>query len=233
MTRTTNPAAVKIFEILREGDKLELSVFTRQVQENLAMQAASVLDEALPWQRGHGRRTARLSQTLGAAAGLPCHALHDLTLASFLHDIGLLALPINLIAPASYLDAHSYAAIQSHPRLGAQWLESFLFLRGASVIVAHHHERWDGSGYPYGIRGTFIPVEARVLAIADALDAITVPGIADQKTRRRVVYPIIQAAAGTQFDAQLVELGRHVLGGRLVESQVAQEDTQDSFLDFV
>ena len=52
------------------------------------------------------------------------------------------------------------------------------------MIIAHHHERWDGSGYPYGIRGTFIPIEARVLAIADAFDAIQVPGVTDQETRR-------------------------------------------------
>jgi response regulator RpfG family c-di-GMP phosphodiesterase len=79
------------------------------------------------------------------------------------------------------------------------------------VIIAHHHERWDGSGYPYGIRGTFIPVEARVLAIADAFDAIQVPGVTDQETRDRVAYRILTVASGTQFDPHLVEMCGHCL----------------------
>ena len=90
---------------------------------------------------------------------------------------------------AGYLDVSRYAAVQCHPRTGAQWLEPYRFLRNASVIIAHHHERWDGSGYPYGIRGTFIPIEARVLAIADAFDAIQVPAVTDQDSTRQSGLP--------------------------------------------
>jgi response regulator RpfG family c-di-GMP phosphodiesterase len=137
-----------------------------------------------------------------------------LTLAALLHDIGLLALPNAFASHTGYLDVESYAAVQCHPRLGAQWLESFPFLRPASVIIAHHHERWDGSGYPYGIRGAFIPIEARVLAIADAFDAIQVPRVTDQNTRDQVAYRILTVAAGTQFDPQLVEIFGHRLQRR-------------------
>ena len=73
-------------------------------------------------------------------------------------------------------------------------------------------QAWDGSGYPYGIRGTLIPREARILAIADAFDAIDVPGVDSQIVRDQVAYRILQAAAGTQFDPQLVELCSQVLG---------------------
>jgi hypothetical protein len=141
------------------------------------------LDEALPWQRGHGRRTAQLAQRLGLAAGFCTEAIHHLTLAALLHDIGLLALPSSLTSPTGYLDLHAYAARQSHPRLGAQWLEPYRFLRKASVIIAHHHERWDGSGYP-----------------------IDVLGVDDPKMRDEASYRIIRSASGTQFDAHLVEL---------------------------
>jgi len=181
------------------------------VETALVRQVAKIVDQALPWQRGHGRRTAALAQAIGTVAGLCHETLHHLTLAALLHDIGLLALPSAGASHTGCLDAGSYAAVQCHPRLGAQWLESFPFLRHASVIIAHHHERWDGSGYPYGIRGPFIPLEARVLAIADAFDAIQVPGVTDQETRGRVAYRILTVASGTQYDPQLVEICGHCL----------------------
>ena len=182
-----------------------------RVETVLVRQVAKIMDQAMPWQQGHGRRTAALAQAIGIVAGLCQETLHHLTLAALLHDIGLLALPNGRASHTGYFDAGSYAAVQCHPRLGAQWLESFPFLRHASVIIAHHHERWDGSGYPYGVRGTFIPLEARVLAIADAFDAIQVPGMTDQATRDRVAYRILTVAAGTQFDPRLVELCGHCL----------------------
>ena len=165
-----------------------------------------MMDGALPWQRGHGRRTAAMARSLGSCAKLSRESLHHLTLAALLHDIGLLVLPAALVSHTGCLDLHSYAARQSHPRVGAECLEPYRFLRHASIIIAHHHERWDGSGYPYGIRGTFIPIEARVLAIADAFDAIHVPGVIDQDSRDRAAYRILTVGAGTQFDPHLVAL---------------------------
>lgn len=170
-----------------------------------------MMDSALPWQKGHGRRTAALARSIGSRAGLSRESLHHLTLAALLHDIGLLALPPALIAHTGCLDSQSYAARQSHPRVGAESLEPYRFLRNASIIIAHHHERWDGSGYPYGLRGTFIPVEARVLAIADALDAIHVPGVIDPGERDSAAYRILTVGAGTQFDPHLVEMCGHSL----------------------
>lgn len=201
-----HPTALEIFRILAECDSVPPSASQHNLEVTFARRAACLLDEALPWQRGHGRRTAQLAQRLGLAAGFCTEAIHHLTLAALLHDIGLLALPSSLTSPTGYLDLHAYAARQSHPRLGAQWLEPYRFLRKASVIIAHHHERWDGSGYPYGMRGTTIPIEARVLAIADAFDAIDVLGVDDPKMRDEASYRIIRSASGTQFDAHLVEL---------------------------
>jgi HD-GYP domain-containing protein (c-di-GMP phosphodiesterase class II) len=199
---------VRLIEaLLRPIDDLAVSDVSRPRIELLAVRrAAALLDRALPWQRGHGRRTARLARALGLAAGLSSASLHNLELAARLHDIGLLVLHHSLASHTGCLDAQSYAAIQCHPRVGAQWLEPYRFLRNASVIIAHHHERWDGSGYPYGIRGAFIPVEARILAIADTFDAVRVPGAHDRKTRAHVAYRILKVAAGTLFDPQLVDL---------------------------
>ena len=205
---TTHPAALKSFAILEKMNTLQ--PMKHDVEEFMVTQVTHLLDEALPWQRGHGFRTAQVALRLGTAAGFASETLHHLTLAALLHDIGLLALPDQCTADSECLDLESYAFVQCHPRVGAQWLEPFAFLKRASVIIAHHHERWDGSGYPYGIRGTFIPIEARVLAIADAFDAIAVPGVDDPTVRDNVACRIIAAAAGTQFDPHLVELCREI-----------------------
>ena len=129
--------------------------------------------------------------------------LHDLTLAAFLHDIGISMLPRHLNIGINRLDCESYVTVQNHPRIGALLLEPFFFLREASVLIAHHHERWDGSGYHYGIRGRFIPLGARGLAIADAYDTITAPNH-NPGTRHVIALRILRVASGTQCDPALV-----------------------------
>lgn len=220
-TMKTHPAVLKIQKLLRKIDDLSLPDSSRRdIERILVRQATRELDDALPWQKGHGRRTAELAQTIGSLIGLSCDTLHYLTLASLLHDIGLLGVSAHPASRRGYVDSQSYAAIQCHPRIGAQWLEPFRFLRKASVIIAHHHERWDGSGYPYGLRGTFIPLEARVLAIADAFDAIQVPEVQNSEIRDRVAYRILNVASGTQFDPELVSM---------CESCLTQTDRKTAF----
>ena len=203
------PTAREIFKMLREGDARELSLPSQQhFEQMLARKVATLLDEALSWQRGHGQRTATLANVIGSVAGLSHESLHHLTLAALLHDIGLLAFSPGMACHFDHFDLQSYVTLQSHPRIGGHMLEPFRFLRRASVIIAHHHERWDGSGYPYGIRGNFIPIEARVLAIADAFDAMNVSGVTDRHQRALVASRILAVAAGTQFDPHLVAIFR-------------------------
>jgi response regulator RpfG family c-di-GMP phosphodiesterase len=131
--------------------------------------------------------------------------MYDLNFVASLHDIGLLMLPHDLTIGVNTLDPESYVAVQNHPRLGASLLELFFFLREASVLMAHLHKLWDGSGYPFGIRGRFIPLGARILSIADAFDAIRIPEVSNQVARNKIALRIIRVAAGTQFDPELVE----------------------------
>jgi len=117
-----------------------------------------------------------------------------------------LMLPDHLRKGPEPLDPASHVAIQHHPRLGSNLLEPFAFLREASALIAHHHEWWDGSGYPYGIRGEFIPLGARILAVADAFEAIHIPGAWDRSMRDRVALRILRVASGTQFDPHIVAI---------------------------
>jgi HD-GYP domain-containing protein (c-di-GMP phosphodiesterase class II) len=85
-------------------------------------------------------------------------------------------------------------------------------LKEASLLIAYHHERWDGSGYPYGVRGEFIPLGARILSIADAFDAIQIPEVSCPDTRNKIALRILLVASGTQFDHKLVHLLCRLLG---------------------
>ncbi|MDN5940516.1 MAG: HD domain-containing protein, partial [Nitrospira sp.] len=176
------------------------------VESILVRQVGKEIDRAIPWQTGHGRRTAAISLLIGQAVGLTSVELHDLKLAALLHDIGLLMLPRELSMGMNWLDSEAYVTVQNHPRLGALLLEPFFFLREPSILIAHHHERWDGSGYPYGIRGRFIPLGARILSIADAFDAIRIPEVSNPIARNRIALRIVRIAAGTQFDPELVDV---------------------------
>ncbi|MDH5667163.1 MAG: HD domain-containing protein [Nitrospira sp.] len=199
------PAVVNIQRLLGKIDRLRLPAASRRdVESILVRQVSRELDRALPWQAGHATRTAAVAMLIGEALALDAAALHHLKLAALLHDIGMLMLPEQNRQATQPLDPASYVAIQQHPRLGANLLAPFTFLREASVLIAHHHEWWDGSGYPYGIRGEFIPLGARILAVVDAFEAIQIPGAWDRSMRDRVALRILRVASGTQFDPYLV-----------------------------
>ncbi len=196
---------MRLQRMLRKVDRLCLPPASRRDLESiLVRQVTRELDRLLPWQAGHGEGTAAVSLQIGQAIHFTDEDLHQLRLASLLHDIGILMLPPCLQARQECLEPDSYVAIQNHPRLGALLLEPFSFLRDATVMIAHHHERWDGSGYPYGLRGEFIPLGARILAVADAFEAIRVPHLHDRSLRDRIALRILQVAAGTQFDPLVV-----------------------------
>lgn len=200
-----HPGILAIQRELDKIDRLRLPIAScRDVERILVRQVTKELDRALPWQAGHGRRTARIARAIGREIDLPPADLHHLTLAAYLHDIGLLMLPPGLMDNAAPLEPDTYVAVQNHCRIGAALLEPYAFLQESAILVAHHHERWDGTGYPYGIRGPFIPLGARILSVADAYDAIRVPEASDKALRDLIALRILRVAAGTQFDPTIV-----------------------------
>lgn len=206
ISEQVHPGIITIQPMLRKIDCLRLPLASRRdVESILVRQVSKEIDRALPWQAGHGRRTALISLLIGRTVGMTTGELHDLKLAAFLHDIGLLRLPARLIAAKEPLESEDYVALQNHSRLGATLLEPFSFLKEASILIAHHHERWDGSGYPYGIRGRFIPLGSRILSIADAFDAIRIPEVSNRVVRNKIALRIIRVSADTQFDPELVD----------------------------
>jgi ribonuclease P protein subunit RPR2 len=121
-----------------------------------------------------------------------------------LHDIGKVAVPDAILFKTGPLTDEEYALITLHPVVGAEILRDVDFLGEGKLVVRHHHERWDGTGYPDGLAGEAIPHAARVFAVADALDALTT----DRPYRPASTFPQARAeirrSAGSQFDPSVV-----------------------------
>jgi HD-GYP domain-containing protein (c-di-GMP phosphodiesterase class II) len=196
-----------VLERLKQIDALQLPPLAqRDAEERLSQDASVYMERFIHHNPGHGRRTATYCALLARALAMSDEEIHDLRLAGLLHDIGLLCMDETLLARPDLWDATAYAHVQSHPRVGAELLRPFAFLSSAALAIAHHHERWDGSGYPYGLRGDFIPLPARILAIADAYDAIHVPADVEPRARQQVCLRILKVGAGSQFDPTLVSI---------------------------
>ncbi len=202
----SNPCFAKILQRLNALDFLSLPPASQHdVRLLLVRRVVREIERRLPHHAGHGERTAGYALTLGRALGHSDDALLDLHFAALLHDIGLLTVPADILSKGGPLTGDEYAAVQSHPRAGAEVLESIRFLRQAAILIAHHHERWDGFGYPYGLRGQFIPLGSRILAVADAFDALAARRpTAAEVFEHETALAQLQAVAGTQLDPDLV-----------------------------
>jgi HD-GYP domain-containing protein (c-di-GMP phosphodiesterase class II) len=132
--------------------------------------------------------------------------LELLQLGGPLHDVGKLAIPDEVLRKPGRLDDEELAQIREHPRLGARILLRLSAFRGALPYVLYHHERWDGHGYPSGKAGEAIPIEARVLAVADAFDAMTSDRPYRRALTRAQALTEVERCAGTQFDPEVARV---------------------------
>jgi HD-GYP domain-containing protein (c-di-GMP phosphodiesterase class II) len=156
-----------------------------------------------PDEAGHATRVTALALRLAEAVGADDESVDAIRIGGPLHDIGKLALPPELLRKPAPLSPDELDAIRTHPERGVSLLNGDTALRPGLECVLHHHERWDGAGYPHGLAGDEIPVEARILAVADAYDAMT----SDRPYRSALSEPEARAelerCAGSQFDPQL------------------------------
>lgn len=125
-----------------------------------------------PYTKGHCERLARYAVALGIALGADEPALTALSLGGYLHDLGKVAVPDRVLLKPGRLEPFEREQMQIHPIVGADMVERFQALEGARLIIRHHHEHWDGSGYPDGLKGEAIPVTARIMAVVDVFDAL-------------------------------------------------------------
>jgi HD-GYP domain-containing protein (c-di-GMP phosphodiesterase class II) len=172
---------------------------------------ANALEAKDEYTSTHARWITDLSLRVGRELGLDESQLKRLELGALLHDIGKIGIQGSILSKPGRLTADERAIMETHPELGEKIIAPIEKLQEVREIVRHCHERWDGRGYPDGISGEEIPLEARIIFVCDAYHAMTT----DRPYRKRLSHPEavrrLRESAGTQFDAQVVEVALGVL----------------------
>lgn len=166
---------------------------------------ARTVDAKSPWTAGHSERVTELTVKVGQLLNLDTAEMETLTRAALLHDIGKIGVPATILDKKDKLSGAEFEKIQTHSRAGARILEPISAYKNAIPIVLQHHERFDGSGYPNGLRGETISLGARIIAVCDTFDAMA----SDRPYRNGMpaekVIETIKEGAGKQFDPNVVE----------------------------
>jgi putative nucleotidyltransferase with HDIG domain len=154
---------------------------------------------------GHTWRVARFSQAIARELGWPEERLSEVEVGGLLHDIGKIGVPDSILTKTGPLTDDEQEQMELHPHIGARMLQDVPSLTNVLPYVLYHHEQYDGSGYPYQLEGEAIPIEARLLAVADALDAMTSDRPYRRGLDRDLAITEIRRRAGSQFDPEVVD----------------------------
>ncbi len=160
--------------------------------------------------RGHSERVSQYSMLMGMRLGLKGKDYNDLKWASILHDIGKIGIPESILNKPDRLTDAEYDIIKGHPEKGGEILAPVEQLAGSLPGIIHHHERYDGRGYPQGLKGEEIPFSARIIAVADTFDAINSTRAYRGLKSPEKALTIIEEVAGSQLDSNIVEIFKKV-----------------------
>jgi len=166
---------------------------------------AQAMDAKDTYTADHAQRLAAMALAVAREMGMSPRELEDLRYGAILHDVGKIGVPDAILQKPAKLDADEWARMRQHPAIGAQILAPLPRLAGAARVVRHHHERYDGSGYPDGLAGEAIPVGARILTVVDSYSAIRDARVYKAARSREEAIAELRKHAGTQFDPHIVE----------------------------
>ena len=187
---------------ISEKNKINLTI--HQFAESLG----NAIDAKDHYTCSHSEEVAVVSQAIGVQMGLDNERCELIHIAGHLHDIGKIGIPDSILKKTGRLTIEEYEIIKKHPEMGAQIVAPMASASGLNIIadtILHHHERYDGNGYPHGLKGKAIPLEARIIAVADTLSAMA----RDRPYRKAMLFSEIVAeiadCAGSQFDPMVVK----------------------------
>jgi diguanylate cyclase (GGDEF)-like protein len=175
-------------------------LFIRAIQEIM-----EILEHRDPHMADHARKVQRFSLLIGQEMELPDRVLKRIQIAAMLHDIGMVAMPDSILLCPGKLNEADLRLMRRHPLLSVRVMEGMEFLEQEIPAVRYHHERYDGKGYPEGLSGAAIPLTARILAVADAFDAMTSPRTFRAAMGRTEALNELRRHAGSQFDPVIVD----------------------------
>lgn len=177
-----------------------------------------------PYTRGHSDRVSEYSILLGQELGLSDDQLKTLRVGGLFHDIGKIGIPDSILLKEAKLTDDEYSQIKNHPSIGAHILCNAAVFQEIIPIVKHHHERYDGKGYPSKLAGDQIPYLARVAAVVDAFDAMTSKRAYRDAIPLETVKSEIERCSGTQFDPVMAEAFLNILNNKYDEIKKIQDD---------
>jgi HD-GYP domain-containing protein (c-di-GMP phosphodiesterase class II) len=166
---------------------------------------ANAVDAKDPYTRGHSERVLNYSEQLARAMKLPPQDVESIKMAAVLHDIGKIAIPDDILRKPGKLTAEEFDVVRTHPARGEAILAPLEELRPLRPGIRHHHERFDGRGYPDGLAGQVIPLHARIICVADSFDAMTSKRYYHEAKTPDEGLEEIAHCSGAQFDPELAE----------------------------
>ena len=176
-----------------------------------------------PYTRGHSDRVSEYSVLIGEKLGLTDDDIKTLRVGGLFHDIGKIGIPDSILLKESKLTDDEYSEIKNHPSIGAHILCNAEVFQDIIPIVKHHHERYDGKGYPSQLKGTDIPYLARITAVADAFDAMTSKRTYRNSMPIDIVRSEIEKNLGTQFDSEIGKIFLNILDNNYNEIREIQK----------
>lgn len=195
MTRKIKEYIVQLEKAAKDNEEL----FFQSIQA-----LASSIDAKDPYTKGHSERVTRYSVAIAFSLGLPPNIIKKVKIAALLHDVGKIGIVDSILQKPGILDDEEYREMQKHPIYGANIMGSITKLHDIIPGMKHHHEKWDGSGYPDKIRGELIPLEARIIAIADTFDAMTTDRPYQNRWDPDDVLAKVIEWSGTKYDPKIV-----------------------------
>ncbi len=187
---------------MRSRDELR----ERLLAPTLASALANAIEARDEYLHGHCERLAALAVRVAELLGLPADQIETVRLGAILHDVGKIGIPDRVLLKPGPLDDEERRIVETHPEIGDKLLEPLDLLSGARPIVRHHHERWDGAGYPDRVAADDIPLGARIVAVADSVEVMSSRQLYRQPRSPEQIVEELTKWRGTQWDPQIVDL---------------------------
>jgi putative nucleotidyltransferase with HDIG domain len=198
--------SILLSESLQQAKQLEAAYAELEITYDRTLTALmSALDARDRETEGHSMRVSRLACLLGEELGLNGYQLKALERGALLHDIGKIGITDSILHKPGKLTEDEWRIMRIHPDIGARIVEGIPFLQETLPVIRYHHERWDGSGYPVGLKGKDIPVQARIFAVADVFDALTSSRSYRKKSSAGEAIQYLMDQSGALFDPSIVQ----------------------------
>jgi putative two-component system response regulator len=197
---------------IERARRAEQDLRERLLAPTLAAALGNAIEARDSGMEGHCERLSALAIRLGESVGLAREELEQIRLGAVLHDIGKIGIPDSVLLKAGPLAPDELAFMRTHTLIGDRLLAPLELLAGVRPIVRHHHERWDGAGYPDGLAGEAIPLAARIVALADSIEAMSAHRIYRGALGREAILGELASGRGAQWDPRLVDLALELVG---------------------